>query len=421
MLTFIFKFDVNTRNTSINRRKKLCLTEQEVYIDEQLVCETGVQGVKYLSYNPPGGGWNNQRVAFENAVVLAKLLNRTLIVHPLAPHPSDARKSEWYHKTGRTPGGYFKRDVYPRDKLLPLSKVIDLKVLSKLLPVKDFSSNHVEFVDKYKHLTWSRVCHNELVGIWVDAIPRKTDEEKWKLIRRVLTRKRLPSPIPSWKHFCELKQITDGSNVSSDSVWGIKDELSNRTEDMLYFAEGSLYNRHFHFFDKKTVLNAHKWTMRFIHFASDIRKRGMNVLEAIGRPFNAMHVRRTDHYGSVLFNQSFWLKHLKARKAQNLTKTLYIATDEKNQTWFRPFREAGYRLLFAEDFDKHFQFQDIDRALFEDKLGLCEQFICAHADIFVGSSYSTFSVYIDRLRAQRSWKKGMHVHYASVNWMGTNQ
>ena len=54
-------------------------------MDGQVVCEKS-EGVKYLSYFPGGGGWNNQRIAFENAVVLAKLLNRTLIVHPLAPH-----------------------------------------------------------------------------------------------------------------------------------------------------------------------------------------------------------------------------------------------------------------------------------------------------------------------------------------------
>ena len=48
------------------------------------------KGVKYLSYQPPGNGWNNQRVALENAIVMAKLLNRTLLLHPMAPHDKGA-------------------------------------------------------------------------------------------------------------------------------------------------------------------------------------------------------------------------------------------------------------------------------------------------------------------------------------------
>ena len=58
-----------------------------------------VRGVKYLSYQPPGNGWSNQRVALENAVVLAKLLNRTLVVHPMAPHDKGALL-----KAGAQPG-----------------------------------------------------------------------------------------------------------------------------------------------------------------------------------------------------------------------------------------------------------------------------------------------------------------------------
>ena len=58
-----------------------------------------VRGVKYLSYQPPGNGWNNHRVTLENAVVLAKLLNRTLVVHPMAPHDKGA-----LFKAGAQPG-----------------------------------------------------------------------------------------------------------------------------------------------------------------------------------------------------------------------------------------------------------------------------------------------------------------------------
>ncbi len=55
--------------------------------------------IRLLSYQPPGNGWNNQRVALENALVLAKLLNRTLVVHPLSPHALGGKL-----KAGHNPG-----------------------------------------------------------------------------------------------------------------------------------------------------------------------------------------------------------------------------------------------------------------------------------------------------------------------------
>lgn len=394
----------------------LCLSEQKIYIDGRLLCENN-QEMKYLSYQPPGGGWNNQRVAFENAVVLAKLLNRTLIVHPLAPHQEILRLK----RSRKMSAGYEIYNMLPKDKLLPLSEVIDLKELSKLVPVKEVTSSHVEFLKKYKHFRWHRVCHNGLVGMWVDTIPKKTNEEKWKLLQRHMeTNLPIHRDLPLYRRICktEMKQY---GNTSVRPVWGIWNELSNRTEDMLYFSEGSLYIRELLFFDKTTVLNAHEWIMRFIRFAPDIRKRVADVLEAMGHPFNAIHVRRTDHPSSFRIKQNYWLQLLNVRDAVNLTKTLYIATDEGDKTWFKPFNEVGYNLYFAEDFSDQLRLGNVNLAVIQDMLGLCEQLICAHADHFVGSYYSTFTMYIKRLRKQLSWKKGMlRKPYTSIVWAGTS-
>jgi len=138
-------------------------------MDGQVVCEKS-EGVKYLSYYPGGGGWNNQRIAFENAVVLAKLLNRTLIVHPLAPHQELCRLQLRGYKN--------KYNIIPTGKLLPLSRVVDLKLLSKLFPVKEITSNHVELQKRYNHSRWARVCHNGQVGRWVDVILMKDGKGK---------------------------------------------------------------------------------------------------------------------------------------------------------------------------------------------------------------------------------------------------
>lgn len=395
----------------------LCPDENIIYIDGRLECHN-IQSVKYLSYQPPGGGWNNQRVAFENAVVLAKLLNRTLIVRPLAPHQEILQ----FKKRRRISAGYEIYNMFPAEKLLPLSNVIDLKLLSKVIPVKEFTSSHVEFQKRYDNMKRGNICHNGLLGTWVDVIPRTSDKEKWKLLQQHMARSLPPyKEIPLYRRICkEELNLFKNTASSHRPVWGITDELLNRTEDLMYFSEGSLYNREFILFDKKTVLNAHQWIMQFIHFAPEIRKRVDAVLEKLRHPFSAIHVRRTDHPSSFQIKQEFWLWNLKVRGALNLTRALYIATDETNKTWFQPFREAGYSLFFADDFTDQLQVKNIPVAVIQDVLGLCEQLICAHADHFVGSYYSTFTMYIKRLRKQFSWNKGMlQKPYTSIIWAGS--
>ena len=392
----------------------VCFPKDKVYVDGRLVC-SNKQGRKYLSYQPPGGGWNNQRIAFENAVVFAKLLNRTLIVHPLAPHQEILRLK----KQGRISAGYEIYNMLSEEMLLPLSKVIDLKLLSRLIPVIEVTSSHATFLDEYKNLKWRRVCHNGLLGIWVDFLPETRDKSAWKLLQRRMEAS-LPAreSIPLYRRVCrdELKRFS----ARDRPVWSIARELSNRNEDIVYFAEGSLYIRELLFFDEKTVRETHEWIMRYVHFAPEIWRRVLRVLKEIGSPFSAIHVRRTDHPSSFRMTQDFWLQNLKVRGALNLSDKLYVSTDESNKTWFEPFREAGYHLLFADDFQGHLQRKDVSAVVAQDILGLCEQLICAHADHFVGSYYSTFTMFIQRLRKQLTWNGGpIRKPYTSITWVGS--
>ena len=75
------------------------------------------------------------------------------------------------------------------------------------------------------------------------------------------------------------------------------------------------------------------------------------------------------------------------------TTVLYIATDVTDQEkYFRPFREAGFQLLFASDFAFVFD------ALLPHYMEMVEQIVCARADVFVGTYHSSFTGYIARLR-----------------------
>lgn len=87
-----------------------------------------------------------------------------------------------------------------------------------------------------------------------------------------------------------------------------------------------------------------------------------------------------------------------ANNAQYLPRTAlaYVASDERNQTFFEPFKQyftGGVR--FLNDFTELADLNNIN----PNYLGMIDQVICSRADIrFVGTWFSTFSGYITRMR-----------------------
>jgi GDP-fucose protein O-fucosyltransferase len=71
--------------------------------------------------------------------------------------------------------------------------------------------------------------------------------------------------------------------------------------------------------------------------------------------------------------------------------TLYVATDEHNQTFFDPLR-AHYDLVFLNDFQK--ELGDLNTNYY----GMVDQLISTRGETFFGCWFSTFTGYITRLR-----------------------
>jgi hypothetical protein len=76
-------------------------------------------------------------------------------------------------------------------------------------------------------------------------------------------------------------------------------------------------------------------------------------------------------------------------------RTVYVATDEKDMTFFEPLAKH-YNLLFMHDF-KHL-LTNINPNYF----GMIDQLVASTGEVFVGTFYSTFSGYINRLRGYRA-------------------
>ena len=360
-----------------------------------------VRGVKYLSYQPPGNGWNNQRVALENAVVLAKLLNRTLVVHPMAPHDKGA-----LFKAGAQPG-YIAYNRLKQSDLVPLSVFLDLKLLSQLIPVQEVVTSHHQFYHDFGQLSWRNICHSMGFGYWMDQRPSTIEEV-------TMCKRQHFHASNAWKKKCPKEQ--QKARESADAIVEYVTDYFNDSAKMLYFEQGTLFGIHIRFIHQTDAITAQKWILNHLHYGPHVHSVVNAMAKRLGSHFNAIHVRRTDHPARK-FPVEYWIRSLQSANCTT-DVPLYVATDEKLRSYFDPFKEVGYKLLFASDFHDLLQLHDVPPEAIEDVTGVHEQLLCEKANKFVPTPGSTFSVLILRNRNEIEIEDGLLMNSLHTFWIG---
>ena len=111
--------------------------------------------------------------------------------------------------------------------------------------------------------------------------------------------------------------------------------------------------------------------------------------------FSAMHIRRGDlQFKSVKFGPEEWWENTK--EIWKPKEILYIATDERNKTFFDPLKEHA-EIRFLDDYFDEFHLGDLD----PNYLGMIDTIIATHGRAFAGTFFSTFSGYIIRMRGYK--------------------
>ena len=383
------------------RKEELTVTSQRS--TESKSNPTGVR-IRFLSYQPPGNGWNNQRIALENAFVLAKLLNRTLLVHPLAPHVLGSRL-----KAGQ-PYGYLAYNMLNSSDLLPPSQFLDLELMSQVVSVKEITVSHPEFVADYSSLTWRNICHTPGYGFWVDQLPQTAFEVE------LLARQRFSSLGRVWRGKCaEERERVKKNHVNIPLVRYVAD-LQNDPSEMLYFEHGTLFGIHIRFTTMENALQAQKWVVNHIRYNQAVWESVAMIERKIGSHFNAIQVRRKDHMDRKL-PQSYWIERM-IQKNFSKEFPVYVATNDANSEWFNSFLTQGYKLYFSKDFKEYLSFPNVRESLRNDLLGIHEQCLCEHAGLFVGSPASTFNAFILRHRGEVQMKDGLIMDTLHTYWIG---
>lgn len=84
-------------------------------------------------------------------------------------------------------------------------------------------------------------------------------------------------------------------------------------------------------------------------------------------------------------------------KHTHASKTLFIATDEKDSGFFVPFRNK-YEVYSLSNFTH--LLEDVNSNYYP----LIDQLIASRGELFFGTHFSTFTSYINRLRGYYSWR-----------------
>lgn len=363
----------------------------------------------YLTYQPPDGGWNNHRIALENALIMAKLLNRTLIVHPVASHDmaiSSRHKNlaHWRNLEKQWGINWVYNYMDERD-LVPISQVLDLKRMRNIVDVYEVNTTHKQFLVEFSNLKWHRVCHSDALGFWVDAIPAGNES----LTRGI---EFVPNNSSRSVRACP-REVERHKHARKPVIRQILSELQNVQADVIYLSQDTSYKANVRFFRRENALLAHEWILNNMRFSPRVYNKAFQILSILPRPFNAIHVRRTDHKISASMAPSHWLQSMARQGFRAVSTALYVATDEPDRDWFEPFHRAGYQLYFSDEF-----FKPSGRSFDMDIKGLHDQVICIHAKLFVGSKSSSFSGFIYRSRGEVMRRDGLILSHMPVGWLG---
>ena len=114
--------------------------------------------------------------------------------------------------------------------------------------------------------------------------------------------------------------------------------------------------------------------------------------------YDSFHVRRGDfQYKKIKISA----QELYDSSKNQIKKggTLYIATDERDKSFFDIFKQKGYNVLFLDDFINPYL-----HGMNTNFYGMMDQIIASRSNVFFGSFRSTFTGYINRIRGYYSTK-----------------
>ncbi|XP_032242045.1 uncharacterized protein LOC116620363 [Nematostella vectensis] len=365
---------------------------------------------RFMSYEPPVGSWSDQLLAFQNAVIIAALLNRTLLAQPLFSELESKRLRKHVREDLKSDSEVFK--LINTKFLVPISAVIDLSRLSHLIRVNPIQTSHAQFLENYKNLTWHSVCHKSALGFWLDFIPSPENSRAWNILQKQ-TFLPLKTFFSGVEPVCEQElEMVDSVKNSAPLLRGILTELAFHGEDLIYFRGGSLATRELRFLSKKRTAQAQKWVSDFIRFSPYLLKRMSQMAENIRKPYNAVFIAPSKNPDVFNNNIRYRLREMEKRKFRSISNRLYIGSSQVDLRDLKGFMDLGYELYSPKDIIP----EGISEHIKYDVRKLLGELLCKFAILYEGPM-DTFATQRARLHEARRMDD-LLIDHISVKWAG---
>jgi hypothetical protein len=422
---------------------------EDIKIDAEFVSPFKLKDTtQYLTFEPDHAGFNNVRMGVETVVALAHAMGRTLVVPPdRSIWALDSAENNQKNSFSFEEFFHFESIVieHPGLEIISMEEFLrDVAIKGEKFKATDPETGKINVLFPPNNKTnWDG---EDLTPLWdylrsIGLVRKCEPDENVALFPSSRDDEDLRKMEEMWQKIIgeadgrAMPQVSDYEGkpvpVDSPAEERLREMLGGRVNACFYdremqdadlvhikedWQDGYRMLTHFYVFLFFQDWRQDLWTKRFIrdhvHYNDEIACAAARVVEAIRKrskerhpetnpngDFDSMHVRRNDwetQFGDYIVSSSELYQNTK----QELTpgRTVYIATDEKDKSYFQPMSNV-YDVVFLDNFKAELGNLNTNFYAFVDQL------VAARGKVFFGVYLSTFTGYINRLRGYYSVKE----------------
>lgn len=384
------------------------------------------------------GGWNNIRMSMETAVAMALAMGRTLVMPPeqgmYLLHKNDKNQKNRFTFTDFF---HFESvaNEHPGLEIISFEEFLNREVMTG--KIRDKKTGQPVFPPGNR-TNWDGVARQDAKQL--DAFSRKLGfASPWNFDECMAGFAAKPNDASAEKRMDQLAIsvtsipgdkrmhkmfINNPVPVDAAPIDRLMENLGHRNRMCVYTPElqkekvfhlmgdnasNARLLVHFYAFLFFENWKQDLWTKRFVRdhlrYIDEIQCAAARIVTAmreISRKngndgiFDTFHIRRGDFQYkdtrvecNVIFDNTV--------DVLEANSTIYIATDERNKTFFDPLRKR-YKIYFMDDFSN--LLENVNTNYY----GMIDQLVASRGRVFVGTFYSTFTGYINRVRGHHAQK-----------------
>ena len=416
---------------------------------------------KFLLFEPDRGGWNNIRMAAETAIVFALVTGRILVLPPVMKWYllDKSKKDDENHST-------FSK-FFDMDKIADLVDMMSMEDFLKEIAVAGLLKNakasklqneaevrhllkHHGYNGKlWKYLEEGSYCRQWEPGKYFIGFNFNKDTsnttspitfgsfEDYQLENPKHENCKTIESIRLQKFCAHGRQVLNYGDMHKERAIFFPGDYRNEYRILTHFYTYLFWEDHhmehvykrivrdrLHYHDDifcsagRLVRLLHEESSRLTGKPVPDKMSGTDSLTGggnvnIGATYHAYHIRRGDfQYEDTRLSAEDIYAQTRHLLDPNVTTLLYIATDEKNKSFFKPFTK-DFTVRFLEDYQKP-ALLGHDHVN-QNYIGMIEQVVAANAHTFIGTPFSTFTGYITRMRGYYRDNRYANTFYTMKN------